>query len=83
VNIGGTAHGVRIEAAVGAHFYASTRNIFPAGEFVMGITEEDPITDNPFVIKDGHITVPKGSGLGMEIDEKALEKHALAKYLVE
>jgi len=83
VNIGGTAHGVRIEAAVGAHFYASTRNIFPAGEFVMGITEEDPITDNPFVIKDGHITVPKGPGLGVEIDEKALEKHALAKYLVE
>ena len=48
VNVGGTAHGARIEAAVGAHFYASTRNIFPAGEFVMGITEEDPIVNNPF-----------------------------------
>lgn len=83
VNLGGTAHGARIEAAVGAHFYASTKNIFPAGEFVMGITEEDPIVNNPFVINDGCVNVPKGSGLGMEIDESALEKYALARYVIE
>lgn len=83
VNVGGTAHGARIEAAVGAHFYASTRNIFPAGEFVMGITEEDPLVDNPFVIEDGYVTVPKGPGLGMEIDEEALEKFAIARYVIE
>jgi muconate cycloisomerase len=83
VNVGGTAHGARIEAAVGTHFYASTRNIFPAGEFVMGITEEDPIVNNPFVIKDGYVNVPQDPGLGIEIDEEAVGKYALAQYVVE
>ena len=83
VNVGGTAHGARIEAAVGAHFYAATRNIFPAGEFVLGITEEDPLVDNPFVIQDGYIEVPKGPGLGMQIDEKALKKYALETYVIQ
>lgn len=82
INVGGTAHGARIEAAVGAHLYAATRNIFPAGEFVMGITEEDPLVDNPFTIKDGCITVPHRPGLGMEIDEKALKKYALETYTI-
>jgi len=83
INIGGTAHGARIEAAVGAHLYAATRNIFPAGEFVMGITEEDPLVDNPFVVADGAVEVPQGPGLGIQIDEKALKKYALATYVVE
>jgi muconate cycloisomerase len=83
VNVAGTAQGVRIEAAANAHFYASTRNIFPAGEFVMGITEEDPIASQPFTIKNGCVTVPKSPGLGVEIDEKALAKYSLAKYGVE
>jgi L-alanine-DL-glutamate epimerase-like enolase superfamily enzyme len=83
INVGGTAHGARIEAAVGAHLYAATRNIFPAGEFVLGITEEDPLVDNPFNIKDGHITVPQRPGLGIEIDEKALKKYALETYVIE
>jgi len=83
INIGGTAHGARIEAAVGAHLYAATRNIFPAGEFVMGITEEDPLVDNPFTVKDGCITVPDRPGLGMEIDEGAVKKYALETYVIE
>lgn len=83
INIGGTAHGARIEAAVGAHLYVATRNIFPAGEFVMGITEEDPLVDNPFVVTDGEIEVPQEPGLGMHIDEKALKKYALETYVVE
>jgi L-alanine-DL-glutamate epimerase-like enolase superfamily enzyme len=82
VNVAGTAQGVRIEAVAGAHYYASTKNIFPAGEFVMGITEEDPICNQPFVIKDGYCNVPEGPGLGVEIDEQAVEKYALGKYLV-
>jgi L-alanine-DL-glutamate epimerase-like enolase superfamily enzyme len=83
VNVGGTAHGARMEAAVGAHFYAATRNVFPAGEFVMGITEEDPLVDNPFTIKDGCIYVPETPGLGLEIDEDALKKYALSIDTVE
>ena len=59
------------------------RNIFPAGEFVMGITEEDPLVDNPFTVKDGCITVPDRPGLGMEIDEAAVKKFALETYVIE
>lgn len=83
VNVGGTAHGARIEAAVGAHFYASTRNMVPGGEFVMGITEEDPLVNNPFTIQDGYVNVPEEPGLGIEIDEEAVGKFALATYTIE
>jgi L-alanine-DL-glutamate epimerase-like enolase superfamily enzyme len=83
VNVGGTAHGARMEAAVGAHFYASTRNMAPGAEFVMGITEEDPLVNNPFSISEGCVTVPKGSGFGIEIDEQALSKFALSTYTIE
>jgi L-alanine-DL-glutamate epimerase-like enolase superfamily enzyme len=65
-----------------AHYYASTKNIFPAGEFVMGITEEDPICNQPFIIKNGYCNFPEGPGLGVEIDEQAVEKYALEKYLI-
>lgn len=83
VNVGGTAHGARMEAAVGAHFYASTRNMVPGGEFVMGITEEDPLVDNPFKIEDGSVNVPSGPGLGINLDEDVLSKAAMSVFSVE
>ena len=33
------------------------------------------ISPNPPVLRDGHFAVPKGPGLGVEIDEAALEKY--------
>lgn len=36
----------------------------------------DDIIKEPFVYKDGHLLVPDGPGLGIEVDEAKLEKYA-------
>ncbi|MDR9382132.1 MAG: enolase C-terminal domain-like protein, partial [Natronomonas sp.] len=36
---------------------------------------EDDVIENPFSIEDGHLTVPDGPGLGIEVDEDAVERY--------
>ena len=52
------------------HFEAIRRAV--GDEVDIGI---DSNTD--FVLRDGHVDVPRGPGLGVTIDEAALKKHAL------
>lgn len=82
INVGGLAAFCQLEAAAGAHFYASTpaHRVMPGGEFIfgLGVIGPDPLVPaNDFVINDGHVTPPSGPGLGICIDEAALEKHKL------
>lgn len=82
VNCGGIAVLSQLEAAAAAHFYASTpaRRTIGAGEFLfgLGVMGPDPLVpDTDFVLKDGHVDVPRGPGLGITIDEAALKKHTL------
>jgi len=82
LNCGGLAVQSQLEAAAGAHFYASTpaAQMMGAAEFVFGLnaTAQDPIcVESDFVVRDGHVDVPRGPGLGVEIDEAALAKHTL------
>jgi len=37
------------------------------------------ILKKPLVPEDGHLPVPKGSGLGVEVDEQKLEEHRMKK----
>jgi len=72
----------QLEAAAGAHFYASTpaSRMFGAAEFVFGLnaTAKDPICpESEFVVRDGYVDVPRGPGLGITIDEAALRKNTL------
>jgi L-alanine-DL-glutamate epimerase-like enolase superfamily enzyme len=39
-----------------------------------------PVTD--FVVKDGHVNVPTGPGLGITVDEAALKKHMLLHEVI-
>jgi L-alanine-DL-glutamate epimerase-like enolase superfamily enzyme len=78
INCGGLAVLSQLEAAAGAHFYASrpAEHVMPAGEFIfgLGVIGPDPLVpDSTFVVKDGHVTPPAGPGLGIAIDERALE----------
>jgi len=78
INCGGLAVLSQLEAAAGAHFYASrpAEHVMPAGEFIfgLGVIGPDPLVpDSTFVVKDGHVTPPAGPGLGITIDEQALE----------
>jgi L-alanine-DL-glutamate epimerase-like enolase superfamily enzyme len=88
LNCGGLAVQSQLEAAAGAHFYASipASRMMGAAEFVMGLnaTAKDPIcAESDFVLRDGHVNVPRGPGLGITVDEAALKKHTLLHEIVE
>jgi L-alanine-DL-glutamate epimerase-like enolase superfamily enzyme len=87
VNCGGLAVQSQLEAAAGAHFYASmpASRVMGAAEFVMGLnaTAKDPLCpESEFKIRDGHVDVPRGPGLGIAIDEAALKKNTLLQERV-
>jgi muconate cycloisomerase len=87
LNCGGLAVQCQLEAAASAHFYASypQQRMFGAAEFVMGLNTIGPdpiVTQTDFVVKDGHVNVPTGPGLGIVVDEAALKKHTLLHEIV-
>ncbi len=87
INCGGLAVLSQLEAAAGAHFYASrpAEHVMPAGEFIfgLGVIGRDPLVpETDFVVKDGHVAPPSGPGLGITIDEDALDAHTLLKETV-
>jgi L-Ala-D/L-Glu epimerase len=88
INCGGLAVASQLEAAAAAHFCASVteRRTFGAAEFVFGAGAlgEDPlIAEGGFAIKDGAVDVPTGPGLGLILDEAALERMTLQCEVVE
>jgi L-alanine-DL-glutamate epimerase-like enolase superfamily enzyme len=87
INCGGLAVLSQLEAAASAHFYASrpAAHVMPAGEFIfgLGVMGPDPIVpQTDFVVKDGHVATPSGPGLGISVDETALESLTLLKETV-
>ncbi len=82
LNCGGLAVQSQLEAAAAAHFYASVpaAQMMGAAEFVMGLNAaaKDPLCpESDFRIRDGHVDVPTGPGLGVVIDEALLKKNTL------
>lgn len=87
INCGGLAVLSQLEAAAGAHFYASRPavHVMPAGEFIfgLGVIGPDPLVpQTDFVVKDGHVVPPSGSGFGITVDETALASLTLLKETV-
>jgi L-alanine-DL-glutamate epimerase-like enolase superfamily enzyme len=87
INCGGLAVLSQLEAAAGAHFYASrpAEHVMPAGEFIfgLGVIGADPLApETNFVVKDGHVAPPSGPGLGITTDEGALDALTLRKEVV-
>jgi L-alanine-DL-glutamate epimerase-like enolase superfamily enzyme len=88
LNCGGLAALSSLDAAAAAHYCASipARRTFGAAEFVfgLGLVGPDPlIAENPFKIEDGCVKVPENPGLGVVIDERALERHTLLKHVIQ
>jgi muconate cycloisomerase len=82
LNVGGLAVQSQLEAAAGAHFYASTpaARMMGAAEFVFGLNAiaKDPLCpESEFTVREGHVEVPRGPGLGVTIDEAALKRNTL------
>jgi L-alanine-DL-glutamate epimerase-like enolase superfamily enzyme len=87
INCGGLAVLSQLEAAIGAHFYASrpVEHVMPAGEFIfgLGVIGPDPLVpETDFVLKDGHVTPPSGPGLGIAVNEAAGDALTLLKETV-
>jgi muconate cycloisomerase len=87
LNCGGLAVQSQLEAAAAAHFYAATpqRRMMGAGEFVFGLNTVGPdplVPATDFVVRDGHVDVPTGPGLGVVVDEAALKRHTLRHEVV-
>lgn len=83
INIGGLAVYSQLEAAAGAHFYASrsAAQVMPAAEFIfgLGVAGPDPLVpETDFRIQDGHVRPPSGPGLGITIDEAAVARLTLS-----
>jgi L-alanine-DL-glutamate epimerase-like enolase superfamily enzyme len=88
INCGGLAVLSQVEAAAGAHFYASrpATHVMSAGEFTfgLGVIGPDPlVSHSDFVVKDGHVAPPSGPGLGITVDETALDSLTLLKETVQ
>ena len=89
INCGGLAVLSQLEAAAGAHYYASLpeSRVMPAGEFIfgLGVMGADPLVPevDEFIIKDGHVRPPSGPGLGITVDDEAVERLTLAKDVVQ
>ncbi len=87
LNIGGLSVQSRLEAAAGAQFLASLppHTVMPGAEFIfgLGVQGDDPITEeNGFVIKDGHVEVPTGPGLGVIVNEDAVAARTILSHTV-
>jgi len=67
-----------ISLAAMTHVACSTPNLTYACDthYPWNCHEEDIIQGGPFKFKDGCLEVPKGPGLGVEIDEEMLRKYA-------
>ncbi len=82
LNCGGLSVQSQIDAAASAHFYASipAHRMMGAGEFVFGLNTDGPdplVPQTDFLVRDGHVDVPTGPGLGIVVDEEAVKRHTL------
>jgi len=67
-----------VGAAAAAHFSAATRIVSYASEFGGPLTQER-IVREPLRIENGCVEVPKGPGLGVELDAARLRELTIAQ----
>jgi len=87
INCGGLAVTSQFEAAASAQFCATVplQQTFGAAEFAFGLETigHDPLAaESGFRIVDGSVRVPTGPGLGIVLDEAALQHHTLKQVTV-
>ncbi len=79
---GGCMFETGLAHAAGAHLMAAVPDLVLECEFYMATyyVQEDILKD-PFPVKNGRVHVPKGPGLGVEVNPDMLEKYATAAPL--
>lgn len=87
INCGGLAVASQFEAAASAQFCATVpaKRTFGAAEFAFGAGTmgADPlVADGAMTIRDGSVVVPTGPGLGLVLDEAALERMTMQQTVI-
>lgn len=72
---GGTSLESSIGTAACLHTYGSIHNLDYGCELFGPDWLADEIVTNPVIIRDGYVYVPEKPGLGVELDEKKVEKY--------
>ena len=77
---------VEIELRLAHQFFAKldklVQSLFESSE-LLGVIGPDPLVPKTeFIVKDGHVAPPDGPGLGITVDEKALDSLTLHKESV-
>ena len=71
--------GCMVETGIGtaayAHLAASTKNVTYGSELFGPLAIKEDIIVDPIKYEKGYIFVPKGPGLGVEVDEDKLNKY--------
>ncbi|WP_420335069.1 enolase C-terminal domain-like protein [Roseibium sp.] len=79
---GGCMFETGLAHAAGAHLMAAVPDLILQCEFYMATYyAEDDILTEPFPVRNGRVHVPKGKGLGVQVDPEKLEKYAVADVL--
>ena len=74
----GSEHPAGVGTAAMAHFWASTPEIIDSVGYGSPLERfRDDIVKDPIEFKNGVVHFPGGIGLGVELDEKKLKKHAI------
>lgn len=87
LNVGGLAAFSQLEAAAGAHFLATQpiARVTGGAEFLFGLGAigPDPIAPEASLkMVGGHVVLPDASGLGVVVDDEAVERLALHHEVV-
>jgi len=61
------------------HFSAVARTCVLPGDAQGNFIREDDLIEEPFTVRDGAIRLPSGPGLGVTLDQAAVEKYAIRR----
>ncbi|MBI4552481.1 MAG: mandelate racemase/muconate lactonizing enzyme family protein [Candidatus Latescibacteria bacterium] len=70
----GSGVGLAISDATFIHACAATKNATLPSDIVGTLLRQDDLVKESLQYEDGHVRVPEGPGLGVELDEEALER---------
>lgn len=77
--VGGALESI-IGAAAGLHFAASTPSVSYGCELGGQFLLADDVGTSPLAFEDGALVVPKGPGLGIEVDEAKVAQYAIGGF---
>ena len=74
----GHGFGLTVSTLAELHVAASCRNVIDGVECVGPLKMQDDVVKAPLVLEGGRVGVPAAPGLGAELDEESLARHAVA-----